>query len=185
MLKRLETKKLTDRSTSTSFDDSDQSTDDSSDMPKKKTDMTKNGKMNDSQFKEAVVMAGNKFIHEILPKVPTMANGMKILGAAETSPLTKTGEVYKLRIAHPNRPIGMSEVWDDRTTLRMTTFAKLISDELHLLNFKIEVACMVPGALEKDVTGNNAIKGLYEVSDTNKLTIKPFIQRKISGLFRS
>ena len=86
-----------------------------------------------------------------------------------------------MQIAHPNRPIGMSEVWDDRTTLRMTTFAKLISDEVHLLNFNIEVACMVPGALEKDVTGTKAIKGLYEVSDTSKLTIKPFIQRKISG----
>ena len=62
---------------------------------------------------------------------------------------------------------------------RESTF--VISDELQLMNFRIEMACLVPGALEKDVIGTKAVKGLYEASDAGKLTIKPFLQRKITG----
>ena len=155
----------------------------SSEMDKNDYEMNNTTKSEEIDFdmQSAVDRASHKFLHEVLPKVPSMANGMKILGVPEISTLTKTGEVYKMRIAHPNRPIGMSEVWDDRMTLRMTTFAKLISDELQLMNFRIEMACLVPGAVEKDVIGTKAVKGLYEASDAGKLTIKPFLQRKITG----
>ena len=133
------------------------------------------------EFKKAVEKAGEHFIYEVLPKVTTMSNGMKLLGLEETNPLTKGGDIYKIRTAHPDQPIGYSEVWADKTTIRLTQFSKLLSDEIHLSSFRIEVACFAPGCQDEDVVGVNGIKGLYAATDTCTLTLIPFIKRKISG----
>ena len=121
------------------------------------------------------------FLTDVLPKLPTMSNGIKLLGVAETNPLIQCEDVYKLRYVRPDRPIGSSEIWEDRTTLRMSVFGKLASDELQLINCRFEAACFIPGIQEQDAIGTQATKGVLELHDTANLTAKPFLQRKASG----
>ena len=123
----------------------------------------------------------SKFLTDVLPKLPTMSNGIKLLGVAETNPLIRCEDVYKLRYLRPDRPIGSSEIWEDRTTLRMTVFGKLVSDELQMTNCRFETACYIPGIQEKDAIGTEAVKGVLESHDIANLTAKPFLQRKASG----
>ena len=118
---------------------------------------------------------------ELLPKLPSMANGMVLLGVPELNPLHRSGEVYKMRIARPDFPLGYSEAWDDRTTLRMTNFSKLVSEEVQMSSFRIEVASLAPGIRDDDMVGTQGIKGLYRATDVCTLTLGPFVQRKITG----
>ena len=113
-----------------------------------------------------------------------MANGIKLLGVAETNPLIRCEDVYKLRYVRPDKPIGHSEIWEDCTTLRLTVFGKLVSDELQLTLCRFESAGYIPGIQEKDATGTKAIKGVFELHDAGNLTVKPFLHRKASGMMR-
>ena len=128
---------------------------------------------------------GNEKLAELLPKLPSMANGMVLMGVPELNPLHKSGEVYKMRIARPDFPLGYSEAWDDRTTLRMTNFSKLVSEEVQMSSFRIEIASLAPGVKDDDMVGTQGIKGLYRATDVCTLTLGPFVQRKITGKNRS
>ena len=138
--------------------------------------------IDDSDLDEKVNEIGRKFATEVLPRVHTMANGMKLLGVEDTDPFAKQGDVYKLRIARPDMPIGYSEVWEDRTTIRLNSFSKLVSEETMVTNFRVELATLIPGIQDADVVGLKATRGLFEMTDTSMLTLKPFIQRKTSEL---
>ena len=128
-------------------------------------------------------MPAPTFLTDVLPKLPTICNGIKLLGVAETNPLIRCEDVYKLRYVRPDRPIGSSEIWEDRTTLRMTVFGKLVSDELKMTNCRFETACFIPGIQDKDAIGTQAAKGVLELHDIANLTAKPFLQRKASGTY--
>ena len=132
-------------------------------------------KINDSRLPKS------KFLSDILPKLPSMSNGIKLLGVAETNPLIKTEEVYKLRYVRPDKPIGHSEIWEDSTTLRLTVFGKLISDELQLTYCRFESAGYIPGIQDDDAVGTGATKGVLDLHDVGNLTVKPFLHRKTSG----
>ena len=156
------------------------------DSPKKETSVIvidESEMSNDysNEMKEYLKVLGAKEMLELLPKLPTTANGMKLLGVPELNPLYKSGEVYKLRLCRPDFPIGFSETWDDRTTLRMTNYAKLVSEDVQMTNFRIEIASLVPGIQDDDIVGIKGMTELYEATDVCTLTMKPFIQRKVSG----
>ena len=123
----------------------------------------------------------SNFLSDVLPRLPEMSNGIKLLGVAETNPLVRCEDVYKLRYVRPDKPIGHSEIWEDCTTLRLTIFGKLVSDELQLTLCRLETAGFIPGIQEKDAVGTEAIKGVLELHDAGNLTVKPFLQRKASG----
>ena len=123
----------------------------------------------------------SKFLYEFLPKLPVMSNGIKLLGVAETNPLLDCGEVYKIRYARPDRPIGHSELFEDCTTIRLTVFGKLISDDLQMTFCRLESASFLPGIQEEDAIGIKAAKNVFELHDACNLTVKPFIRRKTSG----
>ena len=123
----------------------------------------------------------SKFLYEFLPKLPVMANGIKLLGVAETNPLLDCGEVYKIRYARPDKPIGHSELFEDCTTIRLTVFGKLISDDLQMTFCRLESASFLPGIQEEDAIGVEATKNVLELHDACNLTVKPFIRRKTSG----
>ena len=126
----------------------------------------------------------SEFLSDVLPKLPEMANGIKLLGVAETNPLIRCEDVYKLRYVRPDKPIGHSEIWEDCTTLRLTIFGKLVSDELQLTLCRFESAGYIPGTQEEDAVGTKAIKGVFELHDAVNLTVKPFLHRKASGKTR-
>ena len=111
-------------------------------------------------FKSRAKQIQDDFVKEVLPKVHTMANGMKLLGVENTNPLAKQGDVYKLHIARPDAPIGYSEAWEDRTTIRLNSYAKLISEETLITNFRVELATLIPGIQDDDVVGLKATKGI-------------------------
>ena len=140
-----------------------------------KLDDSKNSIIDDSRLPKS------KFLYEVLPKLPVMSNGIKLLGVAETNPLIKSEDVYKLRYVRPDRPIGHSELWEDCTTLRLIVFGKLISDDTLLTFCRFESACFMPGVQDEDAIGLNAVKDVFELHDVGNLTIKPFIRRKTSG----
>ena len=132
-------------------------------------------------MKEYLKVLGAKEMLELLPKLPTTANGMKLLGVPELNPLHRSGEVYKLRLCRPDFPIGFSETWDDRTTLRMTNYAKLVSEDVQMTNFRIEIASLAPGIQDDDIVGIRGAAELFEATDVCTLTMKPFVQRKVTG----
>ena len=138
-------------------------------------EMTHEEKMNDSRLPKS------KFLSDILPKLPVMSNGIKLLGVSENNPLIKTEEIYKMRFVRPDKPIGHSEIWEDSTTLRLTVFGKLISDEVQLTFCRFESAGYIPGIQDDDAVGVNATKGVLEAHDIGNLTVKPFLHRKTSG----
>ena len=110
-----------------------------------------------------------------------MSNGIKLMGVSENNPLVRSGEVYKLRYVRPDKPIGHSEIWEDSTTIRLTIFGKLVSDELMLTFCRFESAGYIPGTQDDDAVGINAVKGVLDLHDAGNLTVKPFLHRKISG----
>lgn len=146
----------------------------------KETEQAKSPKTDDSQI-DLSRLPKSKFLYEVLPKLPSMSNGIKLLGVAETNPLIQCEDVYKIRYARPDKPIGHSELWEDCTTLRLTVFGKLISDDLQLTFCRLETASFIPGIQEKDAIGINAVKNVLELHDVSNLTVKPFIQRKTTG----
>ena len=85
-------------------------------------------------FQQKVKDAFNeKFVAEILPKLPRLPNGMVLLAAHEQSPLVDCGEIYKMRLCRPDVPLGYSELFDDCCTVRFTNNARLISDECQII----------------------------------------------------
>ena len=126
---------------------------------------------------------GTPFLTEVLPKLPKLRNGMKILGVWEQSPLVDSGEVFKLRIFRPDKPIQTSEVFDDGATIRFTNLARLISDDFTISKFKVELATFKAGLADEDMVGLKASQGIFEAEDFSTLTIKPFVERKLKGDF--
>ena len=153
--------------------------------PKKDDRTTNDSNLDDSQESEIDLsrLPKSKFLYEVLPKLPVMSNGIILLGVAETNPLIQCEDVYKLRYVRPDKPIGHSEVWEDCTTVRLTVFGKLISDEMQLTFCRLESASFIPGIQDTDAIGPNALKNVFELHDASNLTIKPFIRRKTTGTF--
>ena len=150
------------------------------DSPKTMDRADKEPNKDDSQV-DLSRLPKSKFLYEFLPKLPVMSNGIKLLGVAETNPLLQCGEVYKIRYARPDKPIGHSELFEDCTTIRLTVFGKLISDELQMTFCRLETASFLPGIQEEDAIGIKATKNVLELHDVSNLTVKPFIRRKTSG----
>ena len=168
-----------------STSDESETTNESEVSKEEKNETSKDPTADDSQIDDSQIdlsrLPKSKFLYEVLPKLPVMANGIKLLGVAETNPLIQCEDVYKIRYARPDKPIGHSELWEDRTTLRLVVFGKLVSDDLQLTFCRLESASFIPGIQEKDAIGTKALKNVFELHDVSNLTIKPFIQRKTSG----
>ena len=126
---------------------------------------------------------GRGFVNDILPKLPKLANGMILMGTNEYSPLIICEEVFKLRVFQPDRPIETSEILEDDCTIRLTNQARLITDDLQLAKFKLEIAVIKTGVVDDDAAGINAVKGLYEAEDMANLTFAAFIESKLKGWF--
>ena len=155
--------------------DADKKDDSQEIEPESEPDAVQNLKISESR------LPVSKFLSDVLPKLPEMANGIKLLGVAETNPLIKSEEIYKLRYVRPDKPIGHSEIWEDSTTLRLTVFGKLISDELQLTFCRFESAGYIPGIQDDDAVGTDATKGVLDAHDVGNMTVKPFLHRKTSG----
>ena len=123
----------------------------------------------------------NEFLNKILPKLPKLPNGMKLLGVNEQSPLVDSGELFKMRVFRPDEPIETSEIFDDGCAIRYTNYSKLINDVLIISKFKIESAIFKAGVMDEDQVGLKAIKYLYEAEDMANLTLRPFIEHKVKG----
>ena len=121
------------------------------------------------------------FLNKILPELPTLPNGMKLLGVNEQSPLIDSGELFKMRVFRPDKPISTSEVFDDGCAIRYTNYSKLVNDVLIISKFKIESAIFKAGIMDDDQVGLKAIKWLYEAEDIANLTLRPFIEHKVEG----
>ena len=106
---------------------------------------------------------------------------MKILGVCEQSPLVDSGEVFKIRMFRPDKPIRTSEVFEDGASIRFTNLARLISDDFIIAKFKVELATFKAGLADADMVGLKASQGVFEAEDFSTLTIKPFVERKIRG----
>ena len=124
---------------------------------------------------------GTPYLTEVLPKLPKLRNGMKILGVCEQSPLVDSGEVFKLRMFRPDKPIKTSEVFDDGAAIRFTNLSRLISDDFIISKFKVELATFKAGLADEDMIGLKAAQGVFEAEDFATLTVKPFVERKLKG----
>ena len=124
---------------------------------------------------------GTPFLTEVLPKLPKLRNGMKILGVCERSPLVDSGEVFKLRMFRPDKPVRTSEVFDDGATIRFTNLSRLVSDDFIISKFKVELATFKVGLADDDMIGLKAAQGVFEADDFSTLTVKPFVERKLRG----
>ena len=71
-----------------------------------------------------------RFLTNILPSLPTLPNGMKLMGVNEQSPLIDSGEIFKLRVFRPDRPYKTSEVFDDGCALRYINYSRLVNDDI-------------------------------------------------------
>ena len=150
-------------------------------------DSMKDDESDDSDFqkraKNVFKSYGKAFIEDVLPKLPTMPNEMILLGCHERSPLHECGELFKMRVFRPDRPIKWSEAFDDGTVMRFTNIARLMNDDMMVFRFKIEAAALKVGVIEQDMTGLRATPGLLELEDVCNLTIRPFMERKVKGKF--
>ena len=124
---------------------------------------------------------GRGFVNDILPKLPKLANGMRLLGINEMSPLIDCKEVFKLRVFQPDQPYETSEILEDDCTLRLTNLARLMTDENQLAKYKLEIAVIKPGTVDEDAAGKDAVKGLYEAEDVANMTFSMFIEHKLKG----
>ena len=129
------------------------------------------------------MMGGTKgfFMSEVLPKLPRLSNGMRLLGVHEQSPLIDSGELYKMRVFRPDKPIASSEIFEDGTRMRFTNLSKIGSDDFIISKFKIEMVTCKAGLADSDTVGMNAVKGVFEAEDACNLTMKPFVEMKIKG----
>ena len=138
------------------------------------------------EFKKRVDSAFNRKFHEdILPRLPVLPNGMRLLGVNEHSPLIDSGELYKMRVFRPDHPFKTSEVFEDGCVLRYVNISRLITDEMLITKFKIESAIFKTGIMDHDQVGTKAIKGLAETEDMANLTYKPFVEGKVKGKLRN
>ena len=136
---------------------------------------------NDDAFTDNKKQAGKVFLEEVLPKLPTLANGMRLLGVNEYSELIDSNEVFKLRVFRPDYPIETSDVFEDNCSIRLTNHSRLITDDLQVAKFKLEVAVFRVGLAENDALGPNALERLYEAEDLANLTFAAFMERKTKG----
>ena len=124
---------------------------------------------------------GIPFASEVLPKLPKNRNGMFLLGVNEQSPLAGCGELYKMRIFRPERPLASSEIYEDGTCIRFTNISRLCSDDFAILKFKIELATYKAGVADEDMVGVEPTLGLFEAEDIGNLTLQPFVEKKVKG----
>ena len=130
---------------------------------------------------DAYDISGKKFHEDILPRLPILPNGMRLLGVNEHSPLIESGELYKMRVFRPDYPFKTSEVFEDDCILRYVNISRLITDEMLITKFKVESAIFKTGLMDPDQVGTNAIKGLVESEDMANLTYGPFVEGKVKG----
>lgn len=123
----------------------------------------------------------NRFLSDVLPRLPKTRNGMRIMGVNEQSPLIDCGELYKLRIFRPDKPLATSEIFEDGTRVRFTNLSKIGSDDFTISKFKIEAVTFQAGLADEDMIGTEATKGVFEAEDACNLTMKPFIEKKVKG----
>ena len=139
----------------------------------------------EARAKEIFEKKGRPFMQEILPKLPKQRNGMRLLGVHEQSPLVGCGELYKLRVFRPDRPLATSEIFEDGTRIRFTNLSRLMSDDFAISKFKIEMVTFKVGMADQDSIGFNATAGIFEAEDVCNLTFKPFLEKKIKGIYQS
>ena len=132
-------------------------------------------------MKEIAEKSGKMFMSEVLPKVPKLRNGMRLLGVHEQSPLLNTGELYKFRIFRPDRPLATSEIFEDGSRVRFTNLSRMVNDDFVIVKFKFEAVSLKTGLADSDTIGLKTIEGLFEAEDICNLTLKPFIEKKIKG----
>ena len=131
--------------------------------------------------REAFDKSGRKFMSEVLPKLPKLRNGMRLLCVHEQSPLVNTGELYKARIFRPDRPLTASEIFEDGSRVRFTNLSRMVNDDFVVARFKFEVVSFKAGVADNDMLGLKSTPGVFEAEDISNLTLKPFIERKIKG----
>ena len=124
---------------------------------------------------------GRGFINDVLPKLPKLANGMRLLGCNEHSQLIDCGEIFKMRAFLPHQPLQTSETWEDNCTIRLTNNSRLISDEHQIAKVKLEVAVIKTGLADEDAVGIDAVDRLYEVEDIANITLSAFMEQKVKG----
>ena len=124
---------------------------------------------------------GKPFMSEVLPKLPKLRNGMRLLGVNEHSPLLSTGELYKMRIFRPDRPLSTSEIFEDGSRVRFTNLSRLVNDDFVITRFKFEATSFKTGLADSDSVGLKTIEGIFEAEDACNLTMRPFIEKKIKG----
>ena len=122
---------------------------------------------------------------EVLPKLPKLRNGMRLMGVHEQSPLLGSGELFKIRIHRPDKPLIHSEVHEDGTRLRFTNLSKMVCDDFIISKFKLETVLFKVGIADQDTTGHNATKGVFEAEDMCNLTARPFLERKMKGKMKN
>ena len=137
----------------------------------------------EARAREVFEKKGRPFMEEILPKLPKQRNGMRLLGVHEQSPLLGCGELYKLRVFRPDRPLATSEIFEDGTRIRFTNLSRLMSDDFAISKFKIEMVTFKVGMADQDSIGFNATAGIFEAEDVCNLTFKPFLEKKIKGIY--
>ena len=137
--------------------------------------------LNDDAFAEREKVAGKVFLEDVLPKLPTLANGMRLLGVNEYSQLIDCNEVFKLRVFRPDFPIETSDVFEDNCSIRLTNHSRLITDDLQVAKFKLEVAVFRVGLADDEALGITATERLYEAEDLANMTFGAFMERKTKG----
>ena len=135
----------------------------------------------EKRAKEIFEKKGRPFMSEVLPKLPKQRNGMRLMGVHEQSPLLGSGELFKIRIHRPDKPLIHSEVHEDGTRLRFTNLSRMVCEDFIISKFKMETVVFKVGLADQDTTGYNATKGVFEAEDMCNLTIRPFLERKIKG----
>ena len=130
---------------------------------------------------EEITQKVSPFISEVLPKLPKLRNGMRLLCVHEQSPLINTGELYKARIFRPDRPLASSEIFEDGSRVRFTNLSRMINDDFVIARFKFELVSFKTGLADSDMVGLKTVDGIFEAEDIGNLTLKPFIERKIKG----
>ena len=124
---------------------------------------------------------GKPFMSEVLPKLPKQRNGMRLLGVHEQSPVLGSGELFKIRMYRPDKPLVHSEVYEDGSRLRFTNLSRLVCEDFIISKFKMEAVIFKVGLADQDTTGHNATKGVFEAEDMCNLTIRPFLEKKMKG----
>lgn len=135
----------------------------------------------EKKAREIFEKKGRPFMSEVLSKLPKQRNGMRLLGVHEQSPLLGSGELFKIRIYRPDKPLIHSEVHEDGTRLRFTNLSKMVCEDFMISKFKMEAVVFKVGVADQDTTGHNATKGVFEAEDMCNLTVRPFLERKIKG----